>query len=194
MRTKKIIVAVALGIALSQTVSAVEVMQASQMELMSSDDVTEDEVKSIKKSSKNFGTFAGADLIGVEGRKKLAKGKSRTYKFQDWDEEDTTYSSVMKKALEMVYIKDDDNKLFDVDYDVEDFEGDWGMSYQAIAFKKVKMISEDKYKATCEVKWNDNFNGKKWKIGTATFTFKKKDEAYYGFVLKSVTIKKTTEI
>ena len=72
MRTKKIIVAVALGIALSQTVSAVEVMQASQMELMSSDDVTEDEVKSIKKICKNFGTFAGADLIGVEGRKKLA--------------------------------------------------------------------------------------------------------------------------
>lgn len=50
MRTKKIIAAIAMGMALSQTVSTVEVMQASQMELMSSDDVTEDEVKSIKKN------------------------------------------------------------------------------------------------------------------------------------------------
>ena len=38
MRTKKIIAAIAMGMALSQTVSTVEVMQASRLELISSDE------------------------------------------------------------------------------------------------------------------------------------------------------------
>ena len=123
-------------------------------------------------------------------------GKSKNWVFQKWGAEDIDeYEPNMVVALWYMTIKNPAQKVFGIRDGVmyTKKEGDWGTLFPYLTLKSVKKKSSNKYEAVFNVMWeNCENNCKKKKTGTATFTLKKKKGTYYGFVAKSVKIKKIT--
>ena len=161
----------------------------------SSKKVTSKEKKNIKRLCKNFETFIGMELMEEDSMLEIPVGKSKNWVFQEWGtEEIDLYKPNMVEALSYMLIKDPAKKVFDIDsFVVCSKEGDWGTLFPYLTLKSVKKKSSNKYVAVFNVMWeNCENNCKKKKTGTATFTLKKKKGTYYGFVAKSVKIKKIT--
>lgn len=159
----------------------------------SSKKVTETQKKKIKKLCKNFTDFIAVELTEKDPDLKIKVGKTKNWKFQKWDTEDHTYDANMIIPLWYMNIEDPAKKVFDIDdWSVVKKEGDWGIVIPYLSLKSVKKLSSEKYKAVFNVKWKNSEKNKTKKTGTATFTLKKKSGTYYGFVVKSVKIKKTS--
>lgn len=75
--------------------------------------------------------------------------------------------------------------------------GDWGESWPEIKVKKIYKLSSGKYKVKANVNWNELGDYGKMtvhKIGDLTINIKKKSKSYYGYVVKSMTLKKVADI
>lgn len=154
--------------------------------------VTTTEKRNIKKLCSNFTTFLGLELTDDDPYTMIEEGKSRTWEFQKWNKEDMTYKENMVVPLWYMYFKDPAKKVFDIDdWIVPTTEGDWGDAGPVMSLRSIKKISSKKYKVNYNINWESSFPKKSvTKMGSATFTLKKKRGTYYGFVVKSVVIKK----
>ena len=156
-----------------------------------SKDVTATQERNIKKLCRHFTNFLCLELIDVEPDSMIKVGKSKTWKFQNWRTEDLTYKENMLEPLTYMYCKNAAEKVFDIkDWKITPVLGDWGDAGPYISLKSIKKVSSKKYKATFNIKWENSVLNKVKKMGSATFTLKKKRGTYYGFIVKSVTIKK----
>lgn len=159
-----------------------------------SKNVTETQKKNIKKLCRNFTDFLGLELTDTDPYTMMEAGKSRTWKFQKWGTEDMTYKANMIIPLWYMTCKDPAKKVFDIDgWIITPQLGDWGDAYPSMSLKSIKKVSSKKYKATYNINWKSSVPKKTTKIGSATFTLKKKRGTYYGFIVKSVTIKKVAK-
>lgn len=153
------------------------------------DRFTATQERKIKKLCKNFTNFLCHELIDEEPDTMIKAGKSQSWKFQDWKTEDTTYKENMLASLKYMDCKNAAEKVFDIKgWDITPILGDWGDAGPSISPKSIKKVSFKRCKATFDIKWGNAEETKK--IGSATFILKKKRGTYYGFVVKSVTIKK----
>lgn len=159
-----------------------------------SEDVTTTQEKNIKKLCKNFTDFIGVELTDETSGTYIKVGKSNTWEFQKWSTEDTIYEPNMVIPLWYMNIKNASKKVFDIDdFHVQNKLGDWGEVAPYLSLNSISKISSKKYKAVFAVKWRDSVSQTSKKTGSATFTLKKKKGTYYGFIVKSVKIKKTSD-
>ena len=171
-----------------------ETNTAKDVHAASSNKVTATQKKKIQKLCKNFTDFLGMELTDNDSSTKIKVGKTKTWEFQEWSTEDMTYKPNMVVPLWYMTIKDPAKKVFDIDdWSVPTKEGDWGEVAPYLSLKSVKKISSKKYKAVFDIKWKDSVSGKSKKTGSAAFTLKMKKGTYYGFIVKSVKIKKTSD-
>ena len=71
---------------------------------------------------------------------------------------------------------------------------DWGDSWPTIEVKKIYKLSSEKYKVKANVNWNEYGKMTIHKIGDLTINLKKKSKSYYGYIVKSMTLKKVADI
>ena len=157
--------------------------------------VTSGEKGKIKKLCKEFTVFLAMQLNETDPIMEIPVGKSTTWKFQDWNKEDLNYKYNM--IVPLGYMSDENaaKRVFGIsDFYVTPEVGDWGEAYTVVSLKSVSKKSSSKYVAVCDVKWVNEVENTTQKWGTATFTLKKKKGTYYGFVVKSVKIKKIKNI
>ena len=154
--------------------------------------VTATEKRNIKKLCSNFTTFLGLELTDPDSATNYFEDESVTWEFQKWNKEDMTYKENMIVPLWYMYCKDPAKKVFDIDsWIITTKEGDWGEAAPVMSLRSIKKVSSKKYKVNYNINWESSFPKKSvTKIGSATFTLKKKRGTYYGFVVKSVVIKK----
>lgn len=189
---KKLIKITSLIVALSLVMTFFGEVNTIDVSAASSKKVTATEKKKIKKLCKNFTDFLALELTDEDPITKIKKGKSITWEFQKWSKEDDIYKPNLVVPLWYMTIKDPAKKVFDIDdFSVETLEGDWGTISPYLSLKSVTKLSSKKYKAVFNIKWVNSENNKRKTTGIATFTLKKKAGTYYGFVAKSVKIKKT---
>lgn len=192
----KRVAAIALtGVCLATGTTGTNTFEDRHVYAATSQDVTKTEKKNIKKLCRNFTTFIGLELTDDMSATYIEKGKSNTWEFQKWSTEDTIYEPNMIIPLWYMTIKDPAKKVFDIDdFHVEPKLGDWGTAAPCLSLKSISKISARKYKAVFNVKWDNSMTRTTKKIGSATFTLKKKKGTYYGFIVKKVKISKTSEI
>ncbi len=157
--------------------------------------VSSSEKANIKKLCSNFETFVGQMLADNDSDNKIAVGKSQKWVFQSWQKEDLTYKDNMVVPLGYMGGKKAAERVFGVKkFYVPHKKGDWGNAYPKLTVKSIKKESSSKYIATCDVKWvnSEDNTSKKW--ATVTVTMKKKKGTHYGFVAKSVNIKKLKNV
>lgn len=187
MKLTSLIVAFSLVITLFGGANTIDVNAATSKK------VTATEKKKIKKLCKNFTDFLALELVDDDEITKLEVGKTRNWIFQKWSTEDFTYQPNLVVPLWYMTIKNPAKKVFGLDnFSVETQQGDWGSIIPYLSLKSVKKVSSKKYTAVFNIKWKNCENNKKKTTGTATFTLKKKKGTYYGFIVKSVKIKKTS--
>lgn len=189
---KKLIKITSLIVVLSLVMTFFGEVNTIDVSAASSKKVTATEKKKIKKLCKNFTDFLAHELTDDNLTSNIKKGKSITWEFQKWSKEDDIYKPNLVVPLWYMTIKNPAKKVFDIDdFSVETLEGDWGTISPYLSLKSVTKLSSKKYKAVFNIKWVNSENNKRKTTGIATFTLKKKAGTYYGFVAKSVKIKKT---
>ena len=183
------------GVCLATGSTGTNLIENNHVYAATSQDVSETQEKNIKKLCKNFTTFIGVEFTDDTSGTYVEKGKSCTWEFQKWSTEDLTYKPNIVVPLWYMSIKDASEKVFDIDgFYVEPIEGDWGSAEPNLSLQSISKISSRKYKAVFNVKWRDCMSRTNKKIGTATFTLKKRKGTYYGFIVKKVKISKTNDI
>lgn len=156
--------------------------------------VSAKEKKSIKKICQEFTTFLGLQLIDENEDTKIPVGKSTTWKFQDWGKENLKYKYNMTAALCYMEGRTPAKRVFGIKaFYTTPVTGDWGSAGPNLAVKSMTKKSSARYTANGDVMWVSEVDASK-KLGTVTFTLKKKKNTYYGFVVKSVKIKKIRSI
>ena len=148
--------------------------------------------RKIKKLCKNFTKFLCRELVAEGTIIRLEADNTKTWKFQDWKKEDTTYKENMLASLKDMDCKNAAEKVFDIkDWDVTPALEDYGNVRLSMSIKSIRKVSSKRYKAIFHIEWENSEKIKK--IRSATFTLKKKKGTYYGFVVKSLTMKKTAK-
>lgn len=148
--------------------------------------------RKIKKLCKNFTKFLCRELVAEGTIIRLGAENAKTWKFQDWKTEDTTYKENMLASLKYMDCKNAAERVFDIkDWDVTPALEDYGNVRLSMSTKSIRKVSSKRYKATFHIEWENAEKNKK--IRSATFTLKKKKGTYYGFVVKNLTMKKTAK-
>ena len=70
--------------------------------------------------------------------------------------------------------------------------GQWGTSYPVIKVKSIYKSSTGKYKINTNLVWHNSEYETNTKVGEVDFIIKKKPNSYYGYVVKSLKIIKTS--
>ena len=70
--------------------------------------------------------------------------------------------------------------------------GNWGLSWPVIRLKYIGRLSSNKYKIKTNLVWHDAEHDTNTKAGEVDFIIKKKPNSYYGYVVKSLKIIKTS--
>lgn len=74
--------------------------------------------------------------------------------------------------------------------------GEWGCDWPTIKVKKIYKLSSGKYQVKADIDRNiEGSYGKMtvYKIGSVTINLKKKSKSYYGYIVKSMTLKKVAD-
>lgn len=77
---------------------------------------------------------------------------------------------------------------------VEHVNGDWGLSAPQLKVVKIYKLSTTDYRVDCKMNWTSSYVNKVDRVGTVRLYVTRKKEAYYGYWVKKVWIKKLAEI
>lgn len=153
------------------------------------DSISSHDKKNIKKLAKCFSTPCGYDLT----ERGMVEGETIGYKFS----KASTRQHIIKLSWEEI---EDQNisknelskRLFGVSTpNIKLLIGQWGSSGPIIKIKYIYKISSYKYKIKTNLVWYDPIENTKTKVGEVDFTLKKKQNTYYGYIVKSLNITKT---
>ena len=152
---------------------------------------TTNEKKKSKKLCNEFTNFLGMQLTEGDPSLAISVGKSTTWIFETWKKEDLTYRYNLVVPLQYMSDEGAAERVFGLkDFYVSPVIGDWGEAFPELSLKSATKKSTSKYTAVCDIKWVNSMDNTTKKIGTATFTLKKKKGTHYGFIVKSIKIKK----
>jgi len=70
--------------------------------------------------------------------------------------------------------------------------GQWGCSWPIIKVRNIYKITSNKYKIKTNLVWYDEQQDTYTKVGEVNFSLKKKSNTYYGYIVKSLKIIKTS--
>lgn len=154
--------------------------------------ISSQDKKSIKKLVKCFATPCGYDLA----ERSMVEGETTGYKFS----KASTRRHVLNLSFDEIYVrKVNENelskRLFGVDTsNINLLMGQWGSSCPIIKAKNIFKLSSSKYKVKTNLVWYDQEKNTYTKVGEVDFTLKKKPNTYYGYIVKSLKITKTSNI
>ena len=124
----------------------------------------------------------------------MIQGEERGYKFSNA----SARQHILNLAYEEIYDQKIDEyelskRLFGVKTsNVNPLIGNWGLSWPVIRLKYIDRLSSNKYKIKTSLVWHDAEHDTNTKAGEVVFTIKKKPNSYYGYVVKSLKIIKTS--
>lgn len=178
---------------------AVSVVYTGRTEADAATDVTRtvQGKQDIRILAESFATLCGVDLIY-----RMEIGQKKKYDFSE--------PSIRRYAIS--YSKNEWNSQISAGIDektlsrrifgksttkVNFIEGDWGLGYPKIKIKKIYKLDSGKYTIKADVDWiveNEYYEIEdSYQIGELQINFKKKPKSYYGYIVKSMVLKKVSD-
>ncbi len=156
------------------------------------------EKHNIRVISGYFRTLCGYDLIERE----MNTSQQKKYDFSKESTRRYALSRCFSELYSQIYAGIDAKTLSRWIFGksttkVNFIEGDWGLSYPKIKIKKIYKRASGKYTVKADVDWiveNDNYGIEdSYQIGELKINFKKKPKSYYGYIVKSMALKKVSD-
>lgn len=170
---------------------------SSMVQAQAAEDVTNSFTFNVETLCGFFPSTCGYDLIynmkiGQKKKYDFSKESTRRHtiycdwaEFSSYTDIDVSPNEMSKRVFGKKTSKIDTNG------------GEWGNGGPTIKIKKIYKLSSGKYKVKANVCWNvADSNGKVvniYKIGDLTINLKKKSKSYYGYIVKSMTLKKVAD-
>lgn len=170
----------------------------SMVQTHAAKDITNTATHNIRALCEFFPSTCGSDLIynmKIGQKKKYDFSKASTRRrtiLNDWIEF-TSESDIGISPNEM------SKRVFGKGTSkINTLGGDWGdVCWPSIKVKKIYKLSSGKYRVKANVNWNDTDGAGNitsiHKIGDLTINLKKKPKSYYGYIVKSMTLKKVAD-
>lgn len=172
---------------------------ASMVKAQAAKDITNSATFNIRALCDYFPSVCGYDLIykmkiGQKKKYNFAKASTRRHTiFCDWIE----FTIQSGKSIDPNIVS---KRVFGKGTSkINTLGGQWGMAYPTIKVKKICKLSSTKYKVKANVNWewepgvSDNGIAGSRKIGDLRITLKKKPKSYYGYIVKSMALKKVSD-
>lgn len=147
--------------------------------------------KDIEELVQIFTTPCGYNLTEL-----MKKGRSKNFDFSKTSDRrkilNLCYEEIYDKAINEYTLS---MRMFDKNTsNIDLLIGDWGSSGPQIKIIKIYKISSNKYKVLSKINWYDSANISSKKIGTMRLYLTKNADSYYGYIVKSMKLKKTANI
>ena len=143
----------------------------------------------IKELTRILATPCGYDLTEL-----MKKGRTKKYDFSKASDRrnilNLCYEEIYSVGERVVSIRMFGENTNDIDLLV----GDWGCSWPEIKINKIYKMSSNKYKVSANVNWYDESENSSKKIGKLRLYLKKDSNSYYGYIAKSMKLKKVADI
>lgn len=170
---------------------------ASMVKAQAAKDITNSATHNIRTLCEFFPSTCGYDLIykmkiGQKKKYNFAKASTRRYALN------RCYSELYSQYSTGTSINTLSNRIFGKKTSkVNMIVADWGLARPAIKIRKIYRQSSGKYKVKANVNWEwdaDEFDSAgSRKIGDLQITLKKKPKSYYGYIVKSMALKKVSD-
>lgn len=154
----------------------------------------------IRVVSEYFRTLCGYDLLELEEKMKI--GQKKKYDFSKESTRRYALNRCFNELNSQIYagidVKTLSKQIFGKSTTKVSFiEGDWGLAGPKIKIKKIYKQTLGKYTVKADVDWvvKNDFNNEiadSYQIGEVEINFKKKPKSYYGYIVKSMILKKVS--
>ncbi len=170
----------------------------SMVQTHAAKDITNTATHNIRALCGFFPSTCGGDLID-NGADTMKIGQKKKYNFSKASTRRRTIERDFREFTSQSDIGISPNamskRVFGKSTSKINIQGfDWGDSWPTIEVKKIYKLSSGKYKVKADVNWNEYGKMTIHKIGDLTINLKKKSKSYYGYIVKSMTLKKVADI
>lgn len=145
----------------------------------------------IKELVQCFNTPCGYDLTQL-----MKKGRTKKYSFSKASDR----RNILNLCYEEIYNQGVGERATSIRLfgkttsNIDLLIGDWGCAWPEIKIKKIYKTSSYNYKIVANINWFEEEKNASKKIGSLRLYLKKDSNSYYGYIVKSMKLKKIADI